>query len=82
MFTAGEYKRTVTVFGENTDEDRAKYQEEINRIHELFKAFVKNIVQALMSIRSLQVNFGSAKMHLRLTLWMKWVLLMPMSLIL
>lgn len=41
MFTAGEYKRTVTVFGENTDEDRAKYQEEINRIHELFKAFVK-----------------------------------------
>lgn len=41
MFTAGEYKRTVTVFGENTDEDRAKYQEEINRIHDLFKAFVK-----------------------------------------
>ncbi|AKG15365.2 protease SohB [Moraxella bovoculi] len=41
MFTAGEYKRTVTVFGENTDEDRAKYQEEINRIHKLFKAFVK-----------------------------------------
>lgn len=41
MFTAGECKRTVTVFGENTDEDRAKYQEEINRIHKLFKAFVK-----------------------------------------
>ena len=41
MFTAGEYKRTVTVFGENTDEDRAKYQEKINRIHDLFKAFVK-----------------------------------------
>lgn len=41
MFTAGEYKRTVTVFGENTDEDRAKYQQEVNRIHELFKEFVK-----------------------------------------
>lgn len=41
MFTAGEYKRTVTVFGENTDEDRAKYQQDINRIHELFKDFIK-----------------------------------------
>lgn len=41
MFTAGDYKRTVTIFGENTDEDRAKYQQDINRIHELFKDFVK-----------------------------------------
>lgn len=41
MFTAGEYKRTVTMFGENDDEDRAKYQEDINRIHELFKTFIK-----------------------------------------
>lgn len=40
QFTAGEYKRTVTMFGENTDEDRAKYQADIDRIHELFKAFV------------------------------------------
>lgn len=42
MFTAGEYKRTVTMFGENTDEDRAKHQEDIDRIHELFKQFVKS----------------------------------------
>lgn len=41
MFTAGEYKRTVTVFGENDDKDRAKYQEELERIHELFKAHIK-----------------------------------------
>ncbi|MCL1622848.1 protease SohB [Moraxella sp. Tifton1] len=40
MFTAGDHKRTVTVFGENTDEDRAKYQADIDRIHELFKQFV------------------------------------------
>lgn len=40
QFTAGEYKRTVTMFGENTDEDRAKYQEDLERIHELFKGFV------------------------------------------
>ncbi|TWV83514.1 protease SohB [Moraxella sp. VT-16-12] len=41
MFTAGEYKRTVTMFGENDDDDRAKHQADINRIHELFKDFVK-----------------------------------------
>ena len=40
MFTAGEYKRTVTMFGENDDEDRAKYKEELEQTHELFKHFV------------------------------------------
>ncbi|MGO2387218.1 MAG: protease SohB, partial [Psychrobacter sp.] len=40
MFTAGDYKRTVTVFGENDTEDRAKYQEELEQTHELFKHFV------------------------------------------
>lgn len=40
MFTAGEYKRTVTVFGENSDEDRAKYTEELEQTHKLFKHFV------------------------------------------
>lgn len=38
--TAGEYKRTLTVFGKNTDEDRAKVQEEINDIHAIFKDFL------------------------------------------
>lgn len=41
MMTAGEYKRTLTVFGENTDKARAKFQEEIEDIHVLFKEFVK-----------------------------------------
>ena len=41
MFTAGEYKRTVTIFGENDDEDRVKHQADIERIHELFKTVVK-----------------------------------------
>ncbi|HAM60654.1 MAG TPA: protease SohB [Psychrobacter sp.] len=40
MFTAGDYKRTVTVFGENDDEDRAKYQQELEQTHDLFKHFV------------------------------------------
>ena len=38
--TAGEYKRTLTVFGENNDEGRAKFKEEIEEIHTLFKDFV------------------------------------------
>jgi len=40
MFTAGDYKRTVTVFGENDEADRAKYQEELEQTHALFKHFV------------------------------------------
>ncbi|MGA0805222.1 MAG: protease SohB [Pseudohongiellaceae bacterium] len=40
MITAGEYKRTLTTFGENTDKDRAKVQEEVDEMHELFKRFI------------------------------------------
>lgn len=42
MVTAGEYKRTLTVFGENTDKARQKAQEEVNDIHVLFKEFVQS----------------------------------------
>lgn len=38
--TAGEYKRTVTMFGKNTNEDRAKLKEELEDVHTLFKAAV------------------------------------------
>jgi serine protease SohB len=40
LLTAGEYKRTLTLFGENTDKGRQKFQEELEETHELFKAFV------------------------------------------
>jgi serine protease SohB len=40
QFTAGEFKRTVTMFGENTDAARAKFREEIEETHRLFKNFV------------------------------------------
>jgi serine protease SohB len=40
LLKGGEFKRTLTVFGENSDADRAKMQEEIDDTHELFKAFV------------------------------------------
>ncbi|MGL4900049.1 MAG: protease SohB [Shewanella sp.] len=38
--TAGDFKRTLTVFGENTDEGRQKFQQELEETHLLFKAFV------------------------------------------
>lgn len=40
MFTAGEYKRTVTMFGENTEKGKAKFVEELEDTHVLFKEFV------------------------------------------
>ena len=40
QFTAGEFKRTVTMFGENTKEAKSKFREEIEDIHVLFKDFI------------------------------------------
>jgi serine protease SohB len=41
MVTAGEYKRTLTMFGENTKKDREKMEEDIQEVHTLFKDFVR-----------------------------------------
>lgn len=38
--TAGEYKRTLTLFGENTNEGREKVKHEIEKIHQLFKNLI------------------------------------------
>ncbi|MCE9679553.1 protease SohB [Shewanella sp. AS1] len=38
--TAGDFKRTLTLFGENTDEGREKFQQELEETHVLFKAFI------------------------------------------
>lgn len=40
LHTAGEYKRTLTVFGENTDKAREKFREELEDAHVLFKSFI------------------------------------------
>lgn len=40
QFTAGQFKRTVTVFGENTEAGRAKLREELEEIHARFREFV------------------------------------------
>ncbi len=38
--TAGDFKRTLTVFGENNDEGRAKFKAELEEVHVMFKDFV------------------------------------------
>ncbi len=40
QFTAGEFKRTVTMFGENTEKGKEKFIEELEETHVLFKNFV------------------------------------------
>lgn len=40
LHTAGEYKRTLTLLGENTEAARAKFREELEDTHLLFKQFV------------------------------------------
>lgn len=40
VLTAGEYKRTLTMWGENTDKGREKFVEELEDVHTLFKSFV------------------------------------------
>lgn len=40
LLTAGEFKRTLTVFSENTAAGRKKFQEELEQIHVLFKEYL------------------------------------------
>lgn len=45
--TAGNFKRTLTMFGENTDEGREKFKAELEDVHVMFKEFVSNNRQML-----------------------------------
>lgn len=40
ILTAGDYKRTLTILGENTDAAREKFKQELQTTHDLFKQFV------------------------------------------
>ena len=40
QISAGQYKRTLTLFGENTDGSRLKLQSELEDIHQQFKEFI------------------------------------------
>jgi serine protease SohB len=41
LHTAGDYKRTLTLFGENTEAGRAKLREHLEETHQLFKGFIR-----------------------------------------
>ena len=41
VMKAGQYKRTLTLLGRNTEEDRQKFQHELDDLHSLFKDFVQ-----------------------------------------
>ncbi len=41
QLTAGEFKRTLTMFGENTDKARDKFKQELEETHVLFKDFIR-----------------------------------------
>ncbi|HUO66508.1 MAG TPA: protease SohB [Gammaproteobacteria bacterium] len=41
QLTAGRYKRTLTLFGKNTDEGREKLRQELEEVHDLFKAQIR-----------------------------------------
>ncbi len=40
LLTAGEYKRTLTVFGENTESGRKKFQQDLEKIHTIFRNYI------------------------------------------
>ncbi len=60
LHTAGEYKRTLTVFGENTDEGRHKLREQLEETHTLFKSFVATYRPALDLDRVATGSIGTA----------------------
>lgn len=68
QFKAGEYKRTVTVFGKNSDEDREKFTEELEDTHLLFKDFVasQRPVLAIDEVAKGEHWYGTRALELKL----------------
>lgn len=68
LHTAGEYKRTLTLFGENTEAARAKFREELEQVHGLFKDFVAQRRPALELARVAtgEYWYGTQALALRL----------------
>lgn len=68
VLTAGEYKRTLTVFGENTEKGREKFQDDLETTHELFKNFVARYRQelAIDEVATGEVWLGISALGMRL----------------
>ncbi len=66
--TAGEYKTTLTLFGENTDKAREKFRQELEDTHRLFKEFV-TLHRPSLDIEKLATGehwYGSQALELKL----------------
>ncbi|MCV6590035.1 MAG: protease SohB [Marinobacterium sp.] len=68
VLTAGEYKRTLTMFGENTDKGREKFLEELEDTHELFKDFVAEYRSELNveAVATGEIWFGKRALEMKL----------------
>ncbi|MGB1239698.1 MAG: protease SohB [Pseudomonadales bacterium] len=68
LFAAGEHKRTVTMFGENTEKGKQKFSEDIQDTHELFKSFVAQArpVVDLEKVATGEVWFGQRALEQQL----------------
>ncbi|TDO99504.1 protease SohB [Marinomonas balearica] len=61
LHTAGKYKRTLTVIGENTEEGRDKFKQDLEDTHVLFKDFVasQRSVLDIESVATGETWYGS-----------------------
>lgn len=68
QITAGRYKRTLTMFGENTEEGRQKLKDELEDVHELFKTEVARHREALdvESVATGEAWYGTRALELKL----------------
>ena len=68
ILTAGEYKRTLTMLGENTDKGREKFLSDLRDTHELFKDFVGRHRQSMNmdSLATGEVWLGTRALELGL----------------
>ncbi len=68
QITAGNYKRTLTVFGENTKEGRDKLRHEVGEIHQLFKNLIhENRTQLdIEKVSTGEVWLGTQALELKL----------------
>ncbi len=68
QITAGEYKRTLTLFGENTDAGRDKFKQDLESIHQQFKAHISQYRPQLELERVATGEFWTAQQAIELGL--------------
>ena len=68
LLTAGEHKRTLTIFGENTEQGREKFIEDLQDTHQLFKSYVVERRPSIDidKVATGEVWFGSRALELSL----------------